>query len=612
MTADRAAVAVLLAVFAAFAIVSLRGDSATFDETAHLGAGISYLERGDFRLNPEHPPLAKAIAAAPLVVLGRGGGDYGSGAWIGPSADEWVFGFDLLRNDPDARLVPARLAMLLLGLLLCLAVYGWSRELWGPAPGLLALALAVTCPTILAHARLVTTDLPGALGFVTTSWAFWRWTKKPTRVRAVVTGAALAAAFLLKFNTILLAPILVAMALGATAARRVTLRQAALAVALAGLVGVVGIWAGYGFRYRAAADPAFTMPWAEVDRTYPVSPAVVFARDHRLLPEAYLFGLAYAKAQAVGRTAFLDGEESNAGWLRYFPEAFLFKTPVAFLLLAGWVIGASVRHARGRSFDGWCVALPPLVFAVVAIASRFNIGHRHIAPVYPFLCIAASPAASWIAGRGWRRLAVCTLLAGCAVSFALATPGYLSYFNVLAGGPRGGARHFADSSIDWGQDLKRLKGWMDAHGVDEVDLAYFGTADPQAYGIRFRKVTLFLDFYRDVPETPPQSGRVLAASVSLLHGLFLGTDRAFLLEIVRRGWVTRERAEDYLADRVALTQRGEPVRHAPEWMIERRLLTEEQARAIEDGLPGGWLARSREQWTPIGRAGDSILIYRVP
>ena len=44
--------------------------SATFDETAHLPAGYAYLKTGDLRLNPQHPPLIKMLAAVPLLALG--------------------------------------------------------------------------------------------------------------------------------------------------------------------------------------------------------------------------------------------------------------------------------------------------------------------------------------------------------------------------------------------------------------------------------------------------------------------------------------------------------------------------------------------------------------
>jgi hypothetical protein len=44
-------------------------DATTFDEVAHIPAGYSYLTQGDYRLNPEHPPLIKDLAAIPLLFL---------------------------------------------------------------------------------------------------------------------------------------------------------------------------------------------------------------------------------------------------------------------------------------------------------------------------------------------------------------------------------------------------------------------------------------------------------------------------------------------------------------------------------------------------------------
>ena len=625
----RVAVPLLVAMFVVFGLVSLTLDSATFDETAHLGAGVSYVERGDFRLNPEHPPLVKEIAAAPLLLLHRGGGEYGSTLWNGePISDtdprrshaaEWGFGFELLngphesaaRRNPADRLVPARSTVLILGALLALVVYAWARELFGPPAGLLALALAVTCPTLLAHTRLVTTDVPAALGFTATAWLVWRWVAVPTTTRTSLDGASLGAALLFKFSCALLAPLIILIAALGVATGRVPVRRAIAGVSLIAALAYVAIWAGYGFRFAASRDPGYVLEWQDLDADTPPSAPVRFAREHHLFPEAYLFGFAYAKSQSEGRVSFLDGQQSLAGWYRYFPEAFFLKTPLAFMALALWVIGAGLLRTRGRSFDGWCVALLPLAYAALAVQSRFNIGHRHITAVYPFLCIAIAPAASWLMERGTRSIAVLALTGSCFISFALATPRYLSYFNVAAGGPRGGVRHLVDSNVDWGQDLRRLKLWMDAHGVSDVDLAYFGTADPRAYGIGFRKVALFIDFYPNLPVVRPEPGRYFAASVTLLAGIYMNADRAFATTILERRIVPRANVEEFLIDNEARTKRGLTLIHVADWMIARGYMTADQRRAVEDGIPGYWLERIYKTQTPVGWAGDSIAIYRV-
>ena len=55
----------LLAAFGAQSVLAVRGMSATSDEATHLAAGYSYLRTGDLRLNPQHPPLIKMLAATP-------------------------------------------------------------------------------------------------------------------------------------------------------------------------------------------------------------------------------------------------------------------------------------------------------------------------------------------------------------------------------------------------------------------------------------------------------------------------------------------------------------------------------------------------------------------
>ncbi len=626
----RIAVPALLALFVTCGFVSLLRDSVTFDETAHLGAGVSYIETGDFRLNPEHPPLAKLIAAAPLALLHRGGGNYGSPLWDGSraSADdphrshasEWGFGFELLngprtaatRRDPAARLSPARSTILFLGVLLAMVVYAWARELYGPPAGLLGLALAVTCPALLAHARLVTTDLPAALGFTATTWLAWRWLSAPTWRRAALTGLALGAAVLFKFSCALLAPLVVVLAAIAVATRRLDLKRAGAGIALIAALAYGSIWAGYGFRFEASRDPDYVLEWEGLAGEARLSPMIVLAREHRLLPEAYLFGFAYAKAESTGRVAFLDGEQSLAGWYRYFPEAFFLKTPLAFTALVLWVLGAGVLRARGRSFDGWCLALTPVVVTAVAILSRLNLGHRHLAPLYPFLCVAIAPAAAWLSERGARAVVAAVLVASCVLSFALATPRYLSYFNVVAGGPRGGAKHLVDSNIDWGQDLIRLKNWMSTRGVDEVDLAYFGTADPRAYDIKFRKVSLIFDFYPELPVVRPESGRYLAVSVTLLAGVDPNAGRLFAKELLRRGVASRAQIAAYQSDSESRRAKGLPLVRIADWMVERGMITAEERLVVEDVIPAAWLEHVRRTLTPVGWAGDSIAIYRVP
>ncbi|HEY0786467.1 MAG TPA: hypothetical protein VGD62_11385, partial [Acidobacteriaceae bacterium] len=60
----------LLVILALQLFASVRQESPTFDEPAHLFAGVAYWTHGDFGRNPEHPPLVKLIAALPILSMG--------------------------------------------------------------------------------------------------------------------------------------------------------------------------------------------------------------------------------------------------------------------------------------------------------------------------------------------------------------------------------------------------------------------------------------------------------------------------------------------------------------------------------------------------------------
>jgi hypothetical protein len=54
---------------------------------------------------------------------------------------------------------------------------------------------------------------------------------------------------------------------------------------------------------------------------------------------------------------------------------------------------------------------------------------------------------------------------------------FLAYFNEAAGGPEGGANYVVD--FDWGQDLARLRQFVEAHHIDKIAVDYFGTSSPR-------------------------------------------------------------------------------------------------------------------------------------
>lgn len=160
----------LLTVMAALAGGAALHESPTFDEIAHIGAGLSYADKLDTRFNPEHLPLEKLLSGV-FMKLGSVRADYGSPQWtVGATFPasllcEWVFGDWVLFhwNDPHKVLFWARLPMLLITLVLGWAIYWTASRLGGSWAGFLCLSIYITTPTFLTFGPLVLTDIPIAL-----------------------------------------------------------------------------------------------------------------------------------------------------------------------------------------------------------------------------------------------------------------------------------------------------------------------------------------------------------------------------------------------------------------------------------------------------------------
>ena len=115
---------IVLAVF--FAVMSMVNDSQIVDEIPHVGAGYSYLVKRDMRFNPEHPPLAKDLAALPLLFMNLKDTVFSTAHWEQGLNDQWEFGRKLIYNsgnDGDAIKFFSRLPMLLFYILAAIFIF---------------------------------------------------------------------------------------------------------------------------------------------------------------------------------------------------------------------------------------------------------------------------------------------------------------------------------------------------------------------------------------------------------------------------------------------------------------------------------------------------------
>lgn len=511
--------ALLLALgHAVLATLAMREKSTTADELAHVTGGYTFNHWNDYRLHPENGNLPQRWQALPTVLRGAVFPPMDTPAWR--KSEVWLTGYAFFYesgNDPAQMLFSARAMNSLFGAALVLLVYFWSRTLWGEAGALVAAAFSALCPTMLAHSGLATSDMGMAFFLLAASGAYWRHLQDGRARAWWLSAALLGLAAVAKYTAVLLLPLALVMAavraldpapltLGGAVFRTRLGRLGAIAVSTAaqGLVAVAVIWLFFGFRYSVfnpALPPGeFNLPWALMLSYGGLKAQVIeFCRTWHLLPEGWLYGLAFVLKHAEARAAFLDGDYSIFGWVGFFPKTFLYKTPPALLAGVAAAVGLlawRLRTASGSRLRGHLYRVTPLmalfvIYWFISLTSHLNIGHRHILPTYPVLYILTG-ALGWAMVRAWTHarqtglvfgLGIAGLLGWQAVTTAQIHPHYLAYFNALAGGPAQGYRHLVDSSLDWGQDLPELKKWLgqNRHPGETVYISYFGTDEPARY-----------------------------------------------------------------------------------------------------------------------------------
>ncbi len=538
---------VFAAVFLALAVGSYVRESATWDEPQHLIEGYNALKFHDYRTDPEHPPFIRMWAALPL--LGMNGikmdlqkiDPVASATWV--TGGQFYFCHDMLyvSNDADRLLYAARFMIVLLGVLLGVLLFCWARELFGFWPAVVVLGFYTIEPNILANCRLVTTDFGVTCFAFGVAYFLWRTARCLSAGNLFGLVAFFALAQSSKFSAVLLGPVALLL-LVARACQKSPWpvrigkwkdlstrwkRLSAVAVILATLViaAWVAIWAAYDFRYLPSAAPEWRMDFHKdpsvLQRMPALTRVIAWVDEHHLLPNAYNEGFLLGQIKAQKRNGFLAGSYRTEGWWWFFPFAFLIKTPISVILL--FAAGLILAVSRWRRFadDALYALLPLTTFLATAMLAKLNIGLRHILPVYPFALLLSGYAITRLCAPrpSPLRLTLAALCLFAVVEFVRVCPHYLAFFNQFVGGPRNGYQYLVDSNLDWGQDLKGLKLWMDQNNVHHINLSYFGTADPDYYKIdcTYLPGGPFFDIDR---ESGPNLPGFVAVSASNLRGLY--------------------------------------------------------------------------------------------
>lgn len=490
---------------------SARSDSATTDESIHLFAGFTYLTQNDFRLDPEHPPLIKEIAALPLLalkphyILGsewQRAGNFYYDSWkeTRMMSNNFLYSWG---NNPEALLILARVMMIILTLALGLSVFFYARKLYGINAGIFAAFMILFLPIVIAHGRLINTDIGVTLFSILTIFFWSNFLKKQTLTNFIFSGVFLGLALASKYTAaIFVAIMLILLIIKWLLDKKIFIK---LIFAYLGtlIIAFAIIWAAYGFSLTSPPPPEGGLS-GEINSWSSISMNAKFNQTYEKLrpffvPADFFKGLSLIGRHVVGGNgAFLLGHNSTIGWWYYFLVAIFFKTPIALFIFIFFSLYYFKKVRSKDIFDEYVLILSAGIFLAVAMLSRANLGIRHVLPIFPFVIIFASKAINAIDFKNFsfKKSALPTYIFCGAIVWYLAIglgsyPNYLAYFNEFSGGSNRGYKLLTDSNLDWGQDVFRIKNYLEKNNIQKPYIVYpwGGELDLKYYNIDFILLT---------------------------------------------------------------------------------------------------------------------------
>ena len=464
------AVGTLLLAFVALCVTSIRQKSATYDETHYLGAGNYILKthRWDAFDSLLHPVFWTVWHDLPLLTLA-------GPTHVWTELDGNGRGQEIMALRPDDTVLnTCRFTLLPFAVGLGLVVFRWSQKLYGDAGGILSLVFFCFSPNLLAHAPLLTPDVTLSCFTVLTAWRLWELAKFPGGKNLTWAGVAMGFMLLSKFTALLLIPFLIATDGTFRAmtgqlnwrSRRYLGRELRHWPALLGIAWLL-VLAAYGFQLGGFALPSGA--WL----TLPAAP--------------YFQGATFQFLQSKSaHSFFLMGMHSGSGWWYYYLVVCLIKIPIATLILfAGLAAARRWLQISWRPDELYLLMPFVLLFVYLSVFNTIQNGFRYLLPAYPLLLIWLGNYGTVLRRSRGMRIVIGILGIWMLAGTLLAWPNYLAYFNGFIGGSQNGYHWLGDSNVDWGQDLKALKRYLTSHGIERIQLGYFGTADPAHYGIRY-------------------------------------------------------------------------------------------------------------------------------
>ena len=494
-------------------------ESITYDEMAHKASSYQYDHDMRMVLNPEHPILIKTLVGVPLNLININPTKFTYKTLISSNNDfQWDYANDLIfKNNPtrsDEIIFTARLSVLLINTSLLIIICFLAYKLFNKKVSLIMLSLLVFNPNVLAHASLVTFDVPSLLTTLLALLCFYGLLKNNNAKWAAYSGLAAGIASITKYSSVVL---IVFIFIFYLVYSLIHLKNHDFMHKIRMLL----IYSSTMMLVIVAVYLPFTYGIAKSDEHYQIyniwyghlslfsKPLIDFLLSFSIPTKAlavWIDGLFITNMEVgINRSGvFLLGHSYDTGFLlQYFPIVFLTKNTIGELILFLTGIWLFIRLTFKKHADNFVEESFALIYAFIyfslALYSKLKLGVRHLLPFEGTLSLFVAI----IFNNNWTKkifkIKVSTifyvLIILSIISTITAYPHYLSYYNETVGGSYNAYNVAEDSNYDWGQDYITLKNWQDTNpdkqlyfdifaavGVRE---AYFGN-DPSRFVVWYK------------------------------------------------------------------------------------------------------------------------------
>jgi hypothetical protein len=476
--------------FFALYVSTIINKSATYDEPIIIASGNYYLTHYDNSVNAENPPFLKSLLALPTLLMNIKEPQTKPGLFFTYNPNlSFNYGKEFIfSNNYSTILFLARSVNIMITILFALSIYLTIKLLLKDRIlAFLGFILFLLMPNIIANGRLATLDTGVAMLMFTSTMLLYQYYLSRKRKWLLYAGVILGLALVSKYTALLLVPILLTQVLILFfISKEKRIRNTVIVLlTLFAVSSIIVCLFYFNSNYNLLLfDRTFNSSLLNAVLKNPIISKIPI-----LLPYDYIKGFDIVSfINSAGFPSVFWGKFYRPGiniWY-YYIVIMLVKIPIPILLLTLFGSFCIIKKHYKNKLLYFFLIPPIIILACFSFFTDRQLGIRYILFVFPYIIIASIYAIKiFIVYKSKLAINICYLfLLWIMFESFYIYPNYLTYFNQFIGGSANGHKRFADSNLDWGQDLPAVKKWLTGKNNPKISLIYFGPTNPALYDIK--------------------------------------------------------------------------------------------------------------------------------